>query len=86
MTAKTLTHTAEVLASKTPNGETAVKITCLCMVCNGKSAVVRKTYADEHKLTVSTKAAYTHIHNLVGMAHSPLRNAPQVKANGPWAA
>jgi hypothetical protein len=31
-------------------------------------------------------AASTHAHNMVQMAHGPLHNAPQVIANGPWAA
>lgn len=86
MATKTATHTVQTLDTPAPNGQPAVKVTCLCKVCNGKSAIVRETYADQHNLTAGTKAAYTHIHNLVGMAHSNLRFAPQVKANGPWAA
>lgn len=57
-----------------------VDITCHCTVCGGSSAAVRSAYAAQHEMTD------THVHNLVQMAHGPLRFAPQVKANGPWAA
>jgi hypothetical protein len=82
MATKTATHTTETLDTNT------VKITCLCKICTerGIAATVRKTYADEHNLSAQTKQAHTEVHNLVLMANSALRNAPQVIANGPWAA
>lgn len=88
MAAKAATHTVETLDSPAPNGEKAVKVTCHCVLCakNGGAAIVRKVYAEEHDLGAQTKSAYTHVHNLVLMANGPLARAPQVKANGPWAA
>ena len=82
MTTKTQTptHTVDTLEHPAPNGECAVKVTCFCSACSAKSAIVRESYAEQHKMTA------THVHNLVQMAHSPLQGAPQVKANGPWAA
>jgi hypothetical protein len=90
MTAKTKTptHTTETLDTPAPNGDTAVKITCLCGAHRDgtNTAIVRKTYADEHNLAAATKQSYTEVHNLTAMANGPLRHAPQIKANGPWAA
>lgn len=85
---KTPTHTVETLETPAPNGEEAVKVTCHCTVCvkRGTAAVVRKAYAEDHDLGAQTKDAYTNVHNLVLMATGPLAHAPQVKANGPWAA
>lgn len=85
MTTATTAHTVQS-GHTAPNGQAAVKATCHCTVCNGRSAIVRTAYADEHHIAKDTKAAYTHVHNLVQMAHGPLRFAPQVQANGPWAA
>ena len=88
MTTKTATHTVETPDTPAPGGQDAVKVTCLCQVCAGRgiAALVRKAYADEHNLSRQNKTAYAHAHNLVQMANSPLAAAPQVKANGPWAA
>lgn len=82
MATKTATHTAETIDANT------VKITCLCEVCTkrGIAAIIRKTYADEHQLSAQNMQSFIEVHNLVHMANSPLRNAPQIKANGPWAA
>lgn len=88
MAAKTTapTHTVKTLSAPAPNGQDAVKVTCQCKVCGTDAAIVRTAYADEHNLAARTKDAHTHVHNLVRMAHSNLRFAPQVKANGPWVA
>jgi hypothetical protein len=81
-------HSAEALDIFAPNGDEAVKIACHCTTCGerGIAATVRKVYADQHNLGAQAEDAYTHIHNLVLMASSPLANAPQVRANGPWVA
>jgi hypothetical protein len=49
-------------------------ITCDCSWCKGKSAKVRgsETYTP------------TMIHNLVGVAHSPLARAASSRRWGPW--
>lgn len=88
MAAKTTTHAVETLDIPAPNGECAVRVTCLCGAHaeGANAAIIRESYAEMHALGAQTKNAYTHVHNLVGMAHGPLRFAPQVKANGPWAA
>jgi len=85
---KAPTHTVEALGMSAPNGEGAVKVICHCAVCSerGIAAIVRTAYADEHDLGTQTEDASTHVHNLVLMANSPLANAPQIRANGPWAA
>lgn len=82
------THCVEALDAPAPNGEEAVRATCRCVVCakSGNAAIVRKAYSDENNLSAQSKDAYTHIHNLVLMANGPLARAPQVMANGPWAA
>lgn len=82
------THSVETLEVPAPNGEDAVKVVCQCVVCSerGIAAIVRTAYADEHDLGAQTEDASTHVHNLVLMANSPLANAPQMRANGPWAA
>lgn len=88
MATKTATHTVETLDTPAPNGQAAVKVTCHCEVCAGRgiAAIVQKAYADNENLAAQTKKAYTQVHNVVLMANGPLRNAPQIKANGPWAA
>jgi hypothetical protein len=49
-------------------------ITCDCKVCKGKSAKVRG----------SRRYMPTMIHNLVGIAHSPLARAASAQRSGPW--
>jgi hypothetical protein len=85
---KKTTHTVEALDAPAPDGGPAVKISCNCEICPavGIAAVVRKAYADEHNLAAQTAQAYTEVHNLIHMANSPLRRAPQIMANGPWPA
>jgi hypothetical protein len=82
------THTIQPLDQAAPDGRHAVKVTCHCQVCaeRGIAAIVRTAYADEHHLADQTTGAHTHVHNLVQMANSNLRFAPQVRANGPWVA
>jgi hypothetical protein len=85
---KSPSHAVEALDIPAPNGDEAVRVICHCAVCaeRGISAIVRKAYADEHNLGTQTEDASTHVHNLVLMANSPFANAPQMRANGPWAA
>jgi len=49
-------------------------IACNCTSCDGNQAQVRG----------SVKYTATAIHNLVAIAHSNFRFAPQQIANGPW--
>jgi len=49
-------------------------ITCNCKWCEGKSARVRGT---QHYTP-------TMVHNLVGIAHSPLARAASAQRSGPW--
>jgi hypothetical protein len=58
--------------------ETTV-ITCTCTVCNGLSARIRG------EVTGSPKTKATKIHNLVGIAHSPLAKSASAQRFGPWA-
>lgn len=85
---KAPTHTVAALDIPALSGEEAVKVVCHCAVCAERdfAAIVRKAYADEHNLGAQTEDTATHAHNLVLMANSPLADAPQVRANGPWAA
>lgn len=50
-------------------------ITCDCKVCGGKSARMKGTDPQDP----------TTIHNLVGLAHSPMAQAESVQRFGPWA-
>ncbi|MGD0287406.1 MAG: hypothetical protein ABSC31_13700 [Acidimicrobiales bacterium] len=52
----------------------AQTITCNCKVCKGKSAKVRG----------AQKYTPTMVHNLVGVAHSPLARAASTQQWGPW--
>lgn len=79
------THTIET-GHASPTGQPAVKATCGCSVCGNTAIIIRADYAAQQGLAKATKTAHTHVHNLVRMALSPLANAPQMRANGPWKA
>jgi hypothetical protein len=68
-----------------PNGKAAVLVRCGCKKHpEGRTqALVSKACADAMRANATT----VRIHGFVALAHHPaLSRAPQIQANGPWAA
>lgn len=88
MATKTATHTVETLDAAAPNGQGAVKITCLCATCteDGHAAITTKAIADSLNLAAPTKSAQTKVHNLVQLANGPFARTASARRTGPWGA
>jgi hypothetical protein len=87
MAKKTVTHTADT--TTTPTGVEGMRVTCDCGTHRNPAAIITATMYEQLNTMATGKGdntVTTMVHNIIGLANTPLARTQSAQATGPWTA